>query len=73
MNGSALIDETYAAVNQAAKLAGKLPVYLAGFLGGNFVLRIAFAFVCRGDTEQNTQSEISSPEPRLSIRMMQRY
>lgn len=40
-NGS-LIDETYAAVKQAAKLAGKLPVYLAGFsLGGNFVLRIA--------------------------------
>lgn len=40
-NGS-LIDETYAAVAQAAKLAGKLPVYLAGFsLGGNFVLRIA--------------------------------
>ena len=40
-NGS-LIDETYNAVKQAAKLAGKLPVYLAGFsLGGNFVLRIA--------------------------------
>jgi uncharacterized protein len=40
-NGS-LIDETYAAVYQAAVLARGIPVFLAGFsLGGNFTLRIA--------------------------------
>lgn len=44
-NGS-LIDETYEAVRQAAKMfGGKLPVYLGGFsLGGNFTLRIAREF-----------------------------
>jgi len=36
-----LLKEVFQAVKQAARLAGELPVFLAGFsLGGNFVLRI---------------------------------
>jgi predicted alpha/beta-fold hydrolase len=36
-----LLEEVFQAVKQAARLAGDLPVFLAGFsLGGNFVLRI---------------------------------
>jgi len=36
-----LLEEVFQAVKQAARLAGELPVFLAGFsLGGNFVLRI---------------------------------
>ena len=37
-----LLDEVFGAVQQVAKDAGDLPVYLAGFsMGGNFALRIA--------------------------------
>jgi uncharacterized protein len=37
-----LLDEVFGAVQQIAKDAGELPVYLAGFsMGGNFALRIA--------------------------------
>lgn len=36
-----LLEEVFQAVKQAARLAGELPVFLAGFsMGGNFVLRI---------------------------------
>ncbi len=36
-----LLEEVFQAVKQATRLAGELPVFLAGFsLGGNFVLRI---------------------------------
>jgi len=36
-----LVEEVFQAVKQATRLAGELPVFLAGFsLGGNFVLRI---------------------------------
>lgn len=36
-----LLEEVFQAVKQATRLAGELPIFLAGFsLGGNFVLRI---------------------------------
>ena len=51
-----LLEETNAAVMQAAALAGGAPVFLCGFsLGGNFALRIARRFS-------------QSPDPRIDLR-----
>lgn len=53
-----LIEETHAAVMQAAALAGGAPVFLCGFsLGGNFALRVARRF-----------SE--APDPRIDLRQV---
>lgn len=51
-----LLDETYEAIMQAARLAGPAPVFLCGFsLGGNFALRVAL-------------KHSQSPDPAIDLR-----